>query len=379
MTLSRRGFLEVAGAAVGSMALGPPVAAASVGAEAGNGKPGAAAASGSARATTPAPHIRRGVAMYSYQEDFFVRQMSVEDCLREMSDIGAYGVELLAEMMVPNFPNPPAAWVDQWHGWMEKYHLQPACYTQFIDSLRTRTHTLSVQEGVDTMLRDIHLAKRLGIPRIRALIGTPVDILEATVPHLEKENIWLGVELHFPIRIQGRLVERLLKIAEKTRHFGFVPDMGIFQNKPNPYLRDHMIRQGVLTADAAAFIEHAWADRRPREAVAAEVARMNGGSAAADYVANVYMIRPENPRDLIPIMPLCRHIHGKTWGLSEDDVDPAIDLTQVIPALIAGGYDGVIATEYEGQRHVQDVAPFSAVEMIRRHQVMMRRLLGEIA
>ncbi|MBS0612678.1 MAG: TIM barrel protein [Proteobacteria bacterium] len=317
--------------------------------------------------------------MYSYQEDFFVRQMSVEDCLREMSDIGAYGVELLAEMMVPNFPNPPAAWVDQWHGWIEKYHLQPACYTQFIDSLRTRTHTLNVQEGVDTMLRDIHLAKRLGIPRIRALIGTPVDILEATVPHLEKEDIWLGVELHFPVHIHGRLVERLLKIAEKTRHFGFVPDMGIFQNKPNPYLRDHMIRQGVLSPDAAAFIENAWANHKPQAAVAAEVARMNGGPAAAGYVANVFMIRPENPRDLIPIMSRCRHIHGKTWGLGEDDVDPAIDLTQVIPALIEGGFDGVIATEYEGQRHVQDVAPFSAVEMIRRHQVMLRRLLGEIA
>jgi hypothetical protein len=29
----------------------------------------------------------------------------------------------------------------------------------------------------------------MGIPRIRALVGTPIDILEATVPHLEKEGI----------------------------------------------------------------------------------------------------------------------------------------------------------------------------------------------
>ncbi|MFO1466253.1 MAG: TIM barrel protein [Steroidobacteraceae bacterium] len=360
MTLSRRTFL---GAAAGAMA-------ASV------------VTGGATAAPKPAAgrhHIRRGVAMYSYQEDYFVRQMSVEDCLREMSDIGARGVELLAEMMVPDFPDPPAAWVDQWHGWIEKYGLEPACYTQFIDSLRTRTHVLDVQEGVQTMLRDIRLAKRLGIPRIRALIGTPVDILEAMVPHLEKEDIWLGVELHFPVHIHGRLVERLLKIAEKTSHFGFVPDMGIFQNRPNPYQRDHMIRQGVLTAEAAAFIENAWENRKPREAVAAELAKMNGGTAAQGYLFGVYMINPENPRNLIPIMSKCRHIHGKTWGLDEKDVDPAIDLTQVIPALIEGGYDGVIATEYEGQRHVQDIYPFSAVEMIRRHQVMLGRLLGEIA
>ena len=235
MNMNRRDFLGTAAAAGAAVAL--------------SGVTGAPAS-----AAAPRHKIRRGVAMYSFQEEFFVRQMTVEDCLREMSDIGAYGMELLAEMMVPNFPNPPTAWVDQWHGWIEKYRIQPACYTQFIDSLRTKTHTLSVEEGVQTMLRDIRLAKLLGIPRIRALIGTPVDILEATVPHLEKENIWLGVELHFPIPIQGRLVARLMKIAEKTDHFGFVPDMGIFQNKPNPYARDRMIRDGVLTRAAADYI-----------------------------------------------------------------------------------------------------------------------------
>src|SRR5580693_1084685 len=165
----------------------------------------------------PAAHkIKRGVAMYSYQEEYFMRTMSVEDCLRQMSDIGAYRIELLAEMMVPNFPNPSNAWVDQWHGWVDKYKMVPTAYTQFIDTMRTKTHNLTVEEGVQTMMRDIKLAKRLGIPKIRALVGTPVDILEATIPYLEKEDIWLGVEIHFPIPIKGHLVERLLKIADKT-------------------------------------------------------------------------------------------------------------------------------------------------------------------
>src|ERR1700736_381224 len=151
-----------------------------------------AAAKGASSPTPQLKHkIRRGVATYSYQEEVFVRQMTVEDCLREMSDIGARHFELIAEMLVPDFPNPSSQWVNQWHGWIEKYDLHPACYTQFIDSLRTKTHNLTVEEGVQTMLRDIRLAKSLGIPRVRALIGTPVDVLEATVPYLEKEDIWL--------------------------------------------------------------------------------------------------------------------------------------------------------------------------------------------
>ncbi len=304
--------------------------------------------------------------------------MSLEDCLREMSDIGATGLELLAEMVVPDFPNPTSAWVDQWHGWMEKYGIEPVCYTQFIDTMRTKTRNLSVEEGVETMLRDIRLAKQLGIRKVRALIGTPVPILEATLPHLEREDVWLGVELHAPIKINSRLTERLLKLAERTDHFGLVPDFGIFQNKPNPYARDRMIREGKLTSEVAAFIEDAWAAGRSQDKVEEEVARMPGGGQAGGYVSQIFAIVPQNPRDLFPIMSKCRHIHGKTWGLTEDCIDPAIDLASVIPALIEGGYDGYIATEYEGQRQVQDIYPFSGPEMIRRHHVMLRRLLGEV-
>jgi hypothetical protein len=338
----------------------------------------AAKKAGSAATTTSQHKIRRGVATYSYQEEVFVHTMTVEDCMREMSDIGAKHFELIAEMLVPDFPNPSTQWVDQWHGWMEKYDLHPACYTQFIDSLRTKTHTLSLQEGVETMMRDIRLAKLLGIPRIRALVGTPIDILEATLPHLEKEDIWMGVEIHFPIPIKGHLVERLRKLADRSDHFGFVPDFGIFQNKPNPFLRERMIRDGVITADAAHFVENSWENEVPKDKVQAELARMSAGRGAGGFAEVVYMIHPQDAGDLLPFISKCRHIHGKTWGLTEDCVDPAIDLSQVIPILIKGGYDGAIATEYEGQRMVQDVSPFSSVEMVRRHQVMLRRLLGEI-
>jgi sugar phosphate isomerase/epimerase len=359
MSISRRTFLESTVAAAAALGL-------------------SAGRIGDAQAAQPKHKIKRGVAMYSLQEEYFMRTMTVEDCLRQMSDIGAYRIELLAEMMVPDFPNPSNAWVDQWHGWVDKYQLVPTCYTQFIDTMRTKTHNLTLEEGVQTMLRDIRLAKRLGIPKIRALVGTPVDILEATVPHLEKENVWLGVEIHFPIPIRGHLMDRLLKIADKTDHFGFVPDFGIFQNKPNPYMRDRLIRDGVFTRDAALFIENAWENKTDKQKVLADVQKMSGGPGAAGYVENVYGIHAQDPRDLLPIMSKCRHIHGKTWGLTEACIDPAIDLTHVIPTLIEGGYDGDIATEYEGQRWVQDIEPFSAVEMIDRHQVMLRRLLGEI-
>ena len=331
-----------------------------------------------ARATEPKHHVRRGVATYSYQEDFLVKQMSVEDMFREMSDIGAYGFECLAEMMIPDFPNPSNAFIDKWHGWVAEYRLVPCAYTQFIDSMRTKSHNLTVEEGVQTLLRDFRLAKLLGISKIRCLIGTPVDILEATLPYLEKYDMWVGVELHAPIRIDGPLMARLLKIAEKSDRFGFVPDFSIFQNAPNPFLRERQIRDGLLSRAAAMYIENSWENHVQQSKVSAEVAKMKGPTTSKDYIQTVYGIATQNPRDLIPIMSKCRHIHGKTWGLTEDCIDPAIDLKPVVAALIQGGYDGIIATEYEGQRLMDDIMPFSAMEMVRRHHVLQRRLLGEV-
>jgi len=359
MSMTRRDFLEAAAATTAVAAVGSGVA--------------------NALAASPPKHkIKRGVASYSYQEEYFTRTMSLEDCLREMSDIGAHHIELLAEMMVPNFPNPSDAWVDQWHGWCEKYQIHPAAYTQFIDTMRTKSHNLTIEEGVQTMLRDIKLAKRLGIPRVRALIGTPIPILEATLPHLEEHGVWVGVELHAPIQISGKLMTRLLEVSEKSKLFGFVPDVGIFQNKPSPFSRDRQIREGLITRDAALYIENSWENHVDKAKTTAEVDRMPAGPGAQNYVNQVYGITTQNARDLIPFMAKCQHIHGKTWGLTEECIDPAIDLSPVIPALIEGGYDGVIATEYEGQREVQDISPFSAVEMVRRHHVMLRRLLGEV-
>jgi hypothetical protein len=42
------------------------------------------------------------------------------------------------------------------------------------------------------------------------------------------------------------------------------------------------------------------------------------------------------------------------------------------------GYSGYINSEYEGQRLTQDAFETDSCEQVRRHHVMLRRLLGEI-
>jgi hypothetical protein len=79
------------------------------------------------------PSIKRGLSFYSYQEEYYKREMTLEDCFAAVASMGATGVQLIAEAMVPRYPNPPAEWVDQWHMLLAKRRLQPTNPDTFVD------------------------------------------------------------------------------------------------------------------------------------------------------------------------------------------------------------------------------------------------------
>jgi len=55
----------------------------------------------------------------------------------------------------------------------------------------------------------------------------------------------------------------------------------------------------------------------------------------------------------------------------------SIPYENIIPILIKGGYNGYLSSEYEGNRHIQDIYEVDSVEQVRRQQEMFKRLLGE--
>ena len=55
----------------------------------------------------------------------------------------------------------------------------------------------------------------------------------------------------------------------------------------------------------------------------------------------------------------------------DDCTEYCIPYNDVIDVLNKGGYDGYIASEYEGNRHIQDIYEVDSVEQVRRHQQML--------
>jgi sugar phosphate isomerase/epimerase len=336
----------------------------------------------------PTSKMKRGVTLYSYQEEYYTRTMTVEDCIAEAADIGAYGIEMLPECMVPDFPNPSDRWVDQWHGWMDKYGTTPVCYTQFQETKLYKDRELTDAEAVENMVRDFRLAKRLGFKIVRGIAWTPLPHIEKALPYAEEYGIKFAVEIHSPIPLMGERTQQFLEMIDrtKTKHFGFVPDFSLFVKRPPRIERDRKIRDGVLTEKVAQYLAHSYAAGVPFERAKEQAAKMgyqeldNGYGTYLDEVYNrgFFGTAKNDPKDMLKIMPYIFHCHAKFWEMTDDLVEYSIPYEEVLPVLAQGGYDGYLASEYEGQRFTQDAFETDSCEQVRRHHVMMRRMLGEV-
>jgi sugar phosphate isomerase/epimerase len=76
-----------------------------------------------------------------------------------------------------------------------------------------------------------------------------------------------------------------------------------------------------------------------------------------------------DPAELLDVMPYVFHVHAKFWDVTEDLVDPQIPWEPIVATLVEGGYRGSLSSEYEGDR-----SSFRASELLRRHQLMLRRV-----
>jgi hypothetical protein len=326
------------------------------------------AAGSPAPAAVPAAGSKfsRGVSFYSYQIIYHTGQISTEGLIAEAASIGANAIEMLPDCNIPNFPNVSDEWVKNWHGWMEKYHTVADTYTQHLDEV-----------SVDRLVWDMQLAKRLGFRFIRLMLGTPADLVEKCLPTAEKLGLPMLVEVHGPVRIDSEQVAAFVKIMEKTRspYFGINPDFSLWQRRPVRVIRDLRIRKGVLKEDIAKYIDQALEQQVPKEKAAAEVVKMGGGDREKQYLETAYD-GYQDPKKLLPLKPYIRRFHGKFFEMTEDYKEFSIPYEEVVPFLIQNGFEGVIASEYEGGRQIMDAFPVEEIEQVRRHQVMLKRLLG---
>lgn len=318
----------------------------------------------------------RGFSLYSFQEELFLGQMTVEDCVAFGATIGAHGVELLPEQNMPDFPNISDAKVAEWHEMLAKHNAVPTCYDMFLDTKLRKDRIMTDEEQVASITRDIKLANRLGFKNMRVLVFVRPDILEKCVPVAERYDVHLGVEVHAPWHLEHAWILRTIDVADRlrTKHLGIVPDMGIFMKHYPPEFRDRFLRRGATPAIVDYIIEQ-HEQKVMAEYTIYEVAVKMKGNAADIAMAETLRHAPyANPKRIKDYVPYFHHIQAKFYGMDEQCRDPTISYDEVIPELIKAGWEGCLSSEYEGNRWIQDVQAVDSREQVRRQHVMFERL-----
>lgn len=284
---------------------------------------------------------KRGVSLYSYSGEYGV-SMDMEDCFADMRDMGAHGLEILANSHIPGYPDPSDEWIDEWFRLLDRYEIVPVEYGHWIDSRLYGGRELTTEESCRMLLRDIQIAHRLGFRIMRTKMGviddvnTPVknwrEIIAECLPAAEEYDVRLCPELHMPTALKSRYVDDYVEFIEQkdTKYFGFNVDFGTFQNR---FESDY--RLPGMPAD--------------------------GGPCS-------------RPDDIRPILRYVYCCHAKFNHMSEDFAEETIPYQEIIGVLQEEGWDGYMLSEYEGPD--KDKRGFVS-DQLRRQHIMMRRMLGE--
>lgn len=288
--------------------------------------------------------FRYGVSLYSFMGDYGT-VLDLETAMAAIADIGATGIEILGEGHIPNYPNPPQEWVDEWFRLLEVYGLEPTNYGSWID---TRLHSsgpngrdMIVEEGAQQLQRDLRLAKRLGFRFVRPKIGVvssdlvphPIwtEVVEASLPLAEELDVIICPEIHSPTPIKHEVVDEYIEFIERTgtKHFGILIDTGIFQDRPIP------LKPGELPGQRPAFLDGIGVD----------------------------------PADFATVAKYTVFVQAKFHDIDDALEDQQIPWEPVLRAMKDAGYTGYLSSEYEGERE-----PWRSIEQVRRQHSLMRQV-----
>lgn len=338
------------------------------------------------------PKLKLGVELYGYGGDFFAGSMSTEDCIADVADMGAEGISIIGESHVPNYPNPPDKWVEQWFGWMDKYKTKPGAMVNFVDTLIYKGRYTTPEEGAEHFIRDCKLANKLGIKALRASwppypaddpmeadlapyawSQAAIQTIEKALPAAEKYDVRIAVELHSPSDLNGTLVNRSLEYIEKTKtqYFGFCPDMSIFTKRLPRIQMNGLIKRGARE-NIMKFIDEAYQNKLGAAKTVAEVQRMGGNEIELEFagLGGAYHFSWNDPKDLAKILPYSYHFHAKFWEMTDDFKEYSIPYEDVIPVILKTRYDWWYSSEYEGPRGL-----YEASKANRKHHYMLRKLM----
>ncbi len=331
-------------------------------------------------------NIKRAVSLYSYQDEYARGKMTLEDCFAKLDDLGVEGVEIISDQMLPNSPFIADETLKNWKRITEKYKVKPICNDIFINTKLYKNRFLTKKENLELLINEIKNANKLGIKLIRLVSMTPTDIIEEALSYAEKYDVCLALEVHGGMSFNNPWTKAFTDIMFRVNspYLGLVPDLGIFCRRHPRVSRNYFLSIG-LNPELADYIDSVFAEGKcfnrdilgyGHEMPPHVKAMIKSG---IDFQYCIFAGGYENSDISIldPYMPYVKHIHGKIYEITEEGEEYSIPYGEIIKYLKEKGYNGYIATEYEGNRFTLAGKDVIAISQVEKHQAMLKRYIEE--
>lgn len=330
--------------------------------------------------------IKRGVSLYSYQDEYVRGILDLEGCIAAAAAQGAFGIETLAEQMMPGYPFPggpdlSAAFYDHWHILMERYETTPTVHDMFLDTKRYASRPLNHDEMVESLKRDIRHTAKLGAQGIRVIVNTPPEVVESAASYARDHGVWMGIEIHSPFSFDDEWIRKHLDVASRvgTDVVGCVPDLGIFVHRLPRVLVDRALRDGA-DPDTIHTIVDTYDSRGDVIGLFSQLEQKGVDPVTLGLARNATFMIAADPRCLVEHAEFIKHVHAKFYEMipvegSSYWHEYSIPYHLIIPALVEAGFEGYLSSEYEGNRHIEDAFTVDSVSQVQEHQRMLAALI----
>ena len=329
--------------------------------------------------------IKTCLSLYSLQNEYMTKRMTLEDIFRFMKDNSIEGVEFLPDQMMHGAPHPSEENLENWDRLCREYGVKPVIADVFLNTNLYKNRELTKKECVDLLIDEIRLAHRLGMKMIRLVSMTPAFVLEPLLPYCEKYDIKMGLEIHAGLSFDKQKTKDYITEMKRLNspYAGLVIDTGIFCKRVPQVMENYCRAMGTGEAPIE-FVDRMFAEGKDGRDVYGPDGRFIPElqkllKSDADYMfahfADGYENEPYNVLD--DLMPYIFHVHFKLFEMTENG-EYSIDYKGILQYLHDHNYDGYVSTEYEGNRWTLPGRPMKEKEQVIAHQRYIRDCLIEL-
>lgn len=329
--------------------------------------------------------IKTAVSLYSLQDEYMNKRMSLDDMFQYLDDHEVDGLEIIPDQMLHNAPHLTAATIDHWHKLVNHHRVKPVCADVFLNTNLYANRTLTQKECVNLLIDEIKMAHELDIHLLRFVSMIPGFVIEPLLPYAEKYNVNFALEIHAGMSFDNPATAGFIHEMQRINspYVGIVVDAGIFCHRiPRVFNEYNRIVNGVKPEIIDYF--NSWFDKGldgrqafdQKHQMKPELAAMaRPNDIPYIMIADGYENSPYEIMD--NYWSYIKHFHFKLWEMVNHD-EYSIDYYGLIKYLHEKNYDGYVATEYEGNRWVLPGNLITEKEQVTAHQKMLRHYIKEI-